>query len=175
MNKTEEKQIDRMVDDGLGAGLVIEGVDRKKIPLAPIINKQVADWSVLSIKLQNYHWYVQGEHFFTLHAKFEELYDEAKVYIDDLAERLLALHGKPVATMKQFLEISTIEEATCCETPEKMVHSLIRDFTSLLHDLKKGIELAERENDETTGDMLLSIHGSLEKHVWMFNAFLRAT
>jgi starvation-inducible DNA-binding protein len=184
MVKTKDKQIDRMMDDGLGAGMVVEQEDRKKLqteaeknksPLAPIINKQVADWSVLYIKLHNYHWYVEGEHFFTLHAKFEELYTQAAVYIDDLAERLLALHGKPVATMKEFLEISTIEEATCCETPEQMVQSLVRDFTTIISDLKDGMQSAEQENDETTGDMLLSIHAHLEKEVWMFNAFLRAT
>ena len=27
--------------------------------------------------LHRYHWYVKGPLFFTLHAKFEELYDEA--------------------------------------------------------------------------------------------------
>lgn len=184
MVKTEEIQIDRMMDDGLGAGLIVEQEDRKKLqteaekkksPLAPIINKQVADWSVLYVKLHNYHWYVEGEHFFTLHTKFKQLYNDADVYIDDLAERLLAIHGKPVATMKEILELSTIEESTCCETPEQMVHSLVRDFTTLLSDLKKGIQMAEKENDEATGDMLLSIHAYLEKQVWMFNAFLKAT
>ncbi|MFE4116572.1 Dps family protein [Priestia sp. YIM B13448] len=103
-----------------------------------IVNKQVANFSVMYIKLHNFHWYVKGEQFFTLHEKFEELYTETATIIDDLAERLLALEGKPVATMKESLELSSIKEA----------------------------------GDETTGDMLLAIHQSLEKHTWMLKSFL---
>jgi starvation-inducible DNA-binding protein len=66
--------------------------------LTDIVNKQIANWSVLYIKLHNYHWYVKGPQFFTLHEKFEQLYNEAALHIDELAERLLALGGAPVAT-----------------------------------------------------------------------------
>ena len=50
-----------------------------------VLNKQVAEWTVLFTKLHNYHWYVKGPNFFSLHEKFEELYNEASVYIDDIA------------------------------------------------------------------------------------------
>ncbi len=45
--------------------------------LTESLNTQVANFSVLYMKLHNYHWYVKGENFFTLHVKFEELYTEA--------------------------------------------------------------------------------------------------
>lgn len=61
--------------------------------LVDLVNKQIANWTVLYTKLHNYHWYVTGPDFFTLHAKFEELYNEAALHIDELAERLLALEG----------------------------------------------------------------------------------
>ena len=57
--------------------------------LIQAINKQVANWTVLYVKLHHYHWFVTGHHFFTLHEKFEELYDEANGHIDVLAERIL--------------------------------------------------------------------------------------
>ncbi len=52
-----------------------------------------------------------GHHFFTLHEKFEELYDEANGHIDVLAERILTIGGRPVSTLKECLEIATIQEA----------------------------------------------------------------
>ena len=70
-----------------------------------VLNKQVANWSVLYVKLHNYHWYVKGPHFFTLHEKFEELYNEAGATVDELAERLLAIKGYPVATMEEYLSL----------------------------------------------------------------------
>ena len=137
-----------------------------------VLNKQVASWTVLYVKLHNYHWYVKGSQFFTLHLKFEELYNEAALHVDELAERLLALGGKPIATMKGCLELSQIAEAAGAESAEQMVASISADFTSLIGDLKKGMDLADSMGDETTADILLAIHSGLEKHVWMLQSFL---
>lgn len=140
--------------------------------LIEIVNKQVANWSVLYIKLHNYHWYVKGSQFFTLHVKFEELYNEAAVHIDELAERLLAISGQPVATMKEILEMSSIQEANGNENAEEMVANISNDFSILTGELKEGMKVAADADDETTGDMLLSIHQGLEKHIWMLQSFL---
>ncbi|MCY7449024.1 DNA starvation/stationary phase protection protein [Bacillus altitudinis] len=140
--------------------------------LLNVVNKQVADWTVLYVKLHNYHWYVKGKDFFTLHEKFEELYTETATYIDDLAERMLALNGQPVATMKECLEISSIQEAEGNESAEQMVKNLFDDFSNIAEELKQGMELAAEVGDETTGDMLLAIHQSIEKHNWMLKAYL---
>ncbi|NEU31415.1 DNA starvation/stationary phase protection protein [bacterium LRH843] len=141
--------------------------------VSTILNKQIANWSVLFIKLHNYHWYVKGPQFFTLHAKFEELYNEASTYIDDLAERLLALQGSPVATMKEFLETSSIKEAESGQDANAMVAELVEDFTTVIAESKEGMEAADSLGDETTADMLLAIHQSLEKHNWMLRSFLK--
>ncbi|XEC95464.1 Dps family protein [Paenibacillus tarimensis] len=139
-----------------------------------VLNKQIASWSVLYIKLHNYHWYVSGPQFFTLHAKFQELYEEAALHIDELAERLLALGGKPVARMSDYLAVSSVQDAKGDEMAEQMVDTIIADYTVLIGQLKDGIALAQEANDETTADMLLAIHTSLEKHVWMLKAFNQA-
>ncbi|GMX67045.1 Dps family protein [Paenibacillus elgii] len=140
--------------------------------LTVLLNNQIANWSVLYVKLHNYHWYVKGPQFFTLHTKFEELYTEAALHVDALAERLLALGGKPVATMSGSLRLASIREAEGEETAEQMVAALVNDFTLIIGELKTGMKYAESVEDETTGDLLLAIHSSLEKHVWMLNAFL---
>lgn len=46
------------------------------LTLEQALNQQVANFSILYVKIHNYHWYVKGEQFFTLHAKFEELYND---------------------------------------------------------------------------------------------------
>ncbi|GGD87369.1 Dps family protein [Paenibacillus nasutitermitis] len=139
--------------------------------LHDILNKQISTWSVLYVKLHNFHWYVKGNQFFTLHVKFQELYEEATLVVDDFAERLLALEGKPVATMTEHLKLSSVKEATGKEEATQMVESLISDFTLVAAELKEGMEEAEKKGDETTGDMLLAVHKSLEKHLWMLKAF----
>lgn len=137
-----------------------------------VLNKQIANWSLLFVKLHNFHWYVKGNQFFTLHVKFEELYNEAALHIDELAERLLAIGGKPVATMKDYLEFSSLKEASGMETATKMVEAVIEDFTILTQELKLGMQICEEASDDTTSDMLLAIQTSLEKHRWMLQSFL---
>ncbi|UXU84494.1 DNA starvation/stationary phase protection protein [Mammaliicoccus sciuri] len=137
------------------------------------LNKQVAEWTVLYTKLHNYHWYVKGPNFFSLHEKFEELYNEASVYIDDLAERILAIEGNPIATLREALEWSVIEEAEKNLTANQMVEQLSKDFTTVIAQLEEGIQLAEKVNDDMTGDMLLAMVTSLEKHNWMLKSFLK--
>lgn len=140
--------------------------------LSDILNKQIANWTVLFVKLHNYHWYVKGESFFTLHVKFEELYNEGALHLDNLAERLLALGGSPVATMKESLELSKVQEAVGNETSNQMVETLYKDFNAIVAELREGMTVAQDNKDEATADMLLAIHQSLEKHVWMFRSFL---
>lgn len=72
-----------------------------KQDVVDVLNEQVANWTVLYTKIHNFHWFVKGPHFFSLHVKFEELYNEASEHIDELAERILAIGGSPVATMKK--------------------------------------------------------------------------
>ncbi|MCE7794740.1 DNA starvation/stationary phase protection protein [Salipaludibacillus sp. CUR1] len=125
------------------------------------------------VKLHNYHWYVKGPHFFALHEKFEELYNEAAGHIDELAERLLTLKGKPVASMREYLEVSTIEEAEGEKSAEEMVKALVEDFDRLSAELQTDIETLEEEaGDEATADMLVEVRQSVEKHNWMLRSFL---
>ncbi|MDR6552984.1 Dps family protein [Paenibacillus qinlingensis] len=137
-----------------------------------VLNKQIANWNLLFVKLHNFHWYVKGNQFFTLHVKFEELYNEAALHVDELAERLLAIGGQPAATMKAYLEISSLKEALGTETATKMVEAIIEDFTILTQELKAGMQICEEASDDTTSDMLLAIQTSLEKHRWMLQSFL---
>lgn len=139
------------------------------------LNKQVATWSVMYTKLHNFHWYVKGPQFFTLHAKFEELYNEATLHMDEIAERLLTLGGQPVATLKEHLELSDVEEATGKETTEEMVDTVAKDFAKIMKSLKKGMDEAAKDGDDMTEDLLNATYQSIEKHQWMLNAFLGDT
>ncbi|TKI57047.1 DNA starvation/stationary phase protection protein [Brevibacillus antibioticus] len=141
--------------------------------LYSVLNKQVANWTVLYTKLHNFHWNVKGPHFFTLHTKFEELYNEAAANLDALAERVLSIGGKPVATLAACLNTASITEAEGNETAEQMVETIARDFSILVDELKLAMETADQADDEATADMLLGIRSSLEKHVWMLKSFLQ--
>ncbi|WP_150265366.1 Dps family protein [Paenibacillus tepidiphilus] len=136
------------------------------------LNRQTANWTLLGVKLHHYHWYVNGPQFFTLHEKFEELYNEAAGFVDELAERLLAIGGKPASTMTQYLALSDLKEAAGGESAKEMVAQLVQDFTLIVEELKAGIEAAEDLGDHPTADLFIGIRSSVEKTTWMLNAYL---
>jgi len=140
-----------------------------------VLNRQIANFSVLYVKLHHYHWYVQGASFFTLHAKFEELYEEAAGYVDELAERLLALGGQPVSRMADFLKLATVKEASGHEDADAMVAEVADDFRKIAAELEEGIRAADQAGDDATADLLTGIRTSLDKHAWMLRAFAGRT
>lgn len=144
----------------------------KQTDVVAVLNNQVANWTVMFTKLHNFHWYVKGPTFFALHVKFEELYNEAALYIDDLAERVLAIGGNPVGTMTEALDIAIVKEAKKDLSANDMVEALSKDFTKIIKQLNEGKEVAEKAGDEMTADLILGMITSLEKHNWMLKSYL---
>ncbi|HDA7442431.1 TPA: DNA starvation/stationary phase protection protein [Staphylococcus aureus] len=136
------------------------------------LNQQVANWTVAYTKLHNFHWYVKGPNFFSLHVKFEELYNEASQYVDELAERILAVGGNPVGTLTECLEQSIVKEAVKGYSAEQMVEELSQDFTNISKQLENAIEIAGNAGDDVSEDMFIGMQTSVDKHNWMFKSYL---
>jgi len=135
------------------------------------MNKLVADLNVFYMKIHHFHWFVKGPNFFTLHEKFEELYNEVTEHSDTIAERLLQLNEKPISTLKECLDLATVKEASKVGTDVEMVKELINDLETIDKELIATMELASGD-DEGTADILLGISESFEKHIWMFKSFI---
>ncbi|MGX7112366.1 Dps family protein [Gemella cuniculi] len=136
------------------------------------LNKLVANLTVLYTKLHSFHWYVKGSSFYTLHEVFENYYNYTTETLDEAAERLLAIGGRPVSTLKGVLELATIKEATEKETTSEMVAGVFHDFELLINDLSKLMEVSEEQGDQGTSDFALGVKIQLEKNVWMLKAYL---
>lgn len=145
-----------------------------KTKSASLLNELVANQGVFYVKLHQYHWYVKGPHFFTLHEKFEELYNDTTENFDAFAERLIALGEKPYSTLKEYLEHSSISEEVYTEeiAAEKMVENLIADFETLKSIALKGIEASSEADDPATEDMLVEYVENIDTTNWMLSAFL---
>jgi len=141
--------------------------------LQVILNRLVANYTIKFMKLHNYHWYVKGIHFYGLHTLFEKFYDEASDHLDAIAERILMLDGKPIATLQEVMNLSTIKEASGNETTDQMLQEVINDFVAIEKDLKEGIKLANQNNDDVTNDLLVGILSKIEKHLWMLKTTIK--
>ncbi len=94
---------------------------------------------------------------------------------DDIAERILALRGKPMATLAEALRLSGITEENGRLNAEDMVVNLLADIEKFEHSFSHGIGMAEQNSDYGTADLLTGILRDLQKYAWMFRSFLGQT
>lgn len=137
------------------------------------LNQQVSNFAVLTEKIHHYHYYVSGPSFFTLHNELREEFKFSFQKVDDFAERLLMIGGKPVTTLREYLDLTTlVENQKEFKDPQHMIEGLISDYRQLVSELKAGIALAENANDPVTEDFFIGIIEYYEERIWQFNAFL---
>ena len=138
------------------------------------LNLYLANLNVLYRKVQNYHWNIVGTGFFAVHEKLEEYYDAINEQIDDVAERILSIGGRPLGTLKDYLEITTIKEAENQEIsiPEA-VADVKKEFEAMLKLAKEVKEAADEENDYGTSALVDEYISTYEKNLWMLNAYLK--
>ncbi|MBW1298372.1 Dps family protein [Aquimarina litoralis] len=136
-----------------------------------LLNVLLADYHMYYQKLRNFHWNVKGRNFFELHLKFEELYEDAKLKIDEIAERILTLRAKPISNYSSFIEKSSIKEASTDLIDNEMVTSILEDHDIILKQLKLVTKEAEKAEDDGTLDITGTYIADLEKTSWMLDAW----
>ena len=137
------------------------------------LNLYLANQLVDYVKKHNLHWNLKGSQFFTLHAKLEELYDEANDILDEVAERILALGGNPVSNMKEALSMATIKELeNGPKSTDQTIKALISDTDYWIKDSKEIAELADKEGDSVTNDMFNGYTKAYQKLAWMLKAYV---
>ncbi|WP_411843335.1 Dps family protein [Salinicoccus sp. HZC-1] len=144
----------------------------KKEEVKDALNQQVANFTVLWTKLHNYHWYVKGDNFFSLHEKFEELYTTAGSYVDEIAERLLAIGGEPIGKQSDAIKTASVKEAEYDIDAHEMVKQIVKDYDKVIKEMDKGKKAAEDAGDDRTADMFIGMITEVEKNNWMLKSFL---
>jgi starvation-inducible DNA-binding protein len=147
--------------------------DEELLTVVVELNILLADYHIYYQKLRSNHWNILGKNFFDLHEKFEELYSDARIKIDEIAERVLTLRYHPMSKFSDYLKVSTIAEVAPLKTDTDMVVETINDHKLLLTQMSKVIEKAESVGDEGTIDLIGAYIRELEKSSWMLNAWTK--
>ena len=145
----------------------------KAAQLADKLNQLLANYQLFYINARGFHWNIAGEKFFELHAKFEELYNDAIVKVDEIAERILTLGHTPFHSFSTYLENATIKEVSNVSDGRKAVEEVLNAFSVLIAAERELMELAGDANDEGTSALMSDYIREQEKSVWMYSAYLR--
>ena len=139
------------------------------------LNVLLADYHLYYQKLRNFHWNIIGKSFFDLHQKFEEMYDDAVLKIDEIAERILTLRYQPVSNYSDYLSKSNLKESKSNLTDHEMVSHLLEDHGDILKQMTKVVKAADDAGDEGTIDLVGAYIRELEKTSWMLDAWRMKT
>lgn len=152
------------------------GLETKKAQeLANELNNLLANFQLYYQNLRGIHWNIKGRNFFDLHAKFEELYDDANVKVDEIAERILTLGGTPLHTFDDYLSLAKVTIGKNISEDVKAVKLIVDSLTALLQIERDLIETSDEADDEGTNSMMSDFITEQEKTVWMMKAWLNET
>lgn len=139
-----------------------------------LLDKTLADLSVLSQKTRNFHWNVAGPRFNDLHKFFEGQYAALEGEIDETAERSRALGGRALGSMKEMLSAARLKEAASGRSPsaDAMLGQLLKDHEAFIRSLRADAGACGAAGDAGTEDFLVGMMEGHEKMAWMLRAFL---
>lgn len=129
---------------------------------------------VLYVKTRKFHWNVTGVSFMEYHKLFENQYNSLEKTIDEIAERISKLGGKPIGSMKEFVKHATLSESESNPKSIDMVSELLKDHEDVSKELRKIISTIEEETDDMgTADFLTSVLQQHETEAWKLRKYTK--
>ena len=151
----------------------IIGLDRQESAnLVDNLNGLLANFQIYYQSLRGLHWNIKGNNFFELHEKYEEFYTDSLVKIDDIAERILTLQGKPLHTFTDYINEASVPVGKEISNDAEGVKLVVSSLSELLTIERVILNLSEEVNDEGTNSMMSDIIAEQEKTIWMLNSWL---
>lgn len=114
------------------------------------------------------HWNLQGPYFLTRHEQLDTVVDDARLWSDEVAERIVAI-GAPADG-----RVTTVAEATPLAgfpagfvADDKVVGLIVDRLDTIIERTNERIR-ALGEIDPVSQDLVIGIQRGLEKHRWMW-------
>ena len=149
------------------------GLDKEKAKhLADKLNELLANYSIFYQNTRGYHWNIKGDKFFELHAKFEELYNDLLLKIDEVAERILTLGHTPIHNYSEYRSQSKINESPKVSDGIEDIEDILASLKTVILYQRDILSIAGDAGDEGTNALMSEYISLQEKTVWMYSSFL---
>lgn len=148
------------------------GLDKKQTKaLAEKLNDLLANYMVFYQNARGMHWNIKGKEFFELHLKFEELYTNLLLKIDEVAERILTLGATPLHTFTDFTSVSEIKSQKNVSKADVAINAILEAFEKIISKQRAILNSAAKANDEGTNALMSDYIREQEKLVWMYSSY----
>ncbi|NOZ45436.1 MAG: DNA starvation/stationary phase protection protein [Chlorobi bacterium] len=144
----------------------------KSQKLAESLNDLLANYQIFYSNVRGFHWNIKGDKFFELHVKFEELYNDLIIKIDEVAERILTLGFTPEHNYSTYIPTSEIKEAQQTSDGILNAKSILDSLKKLIAKQRVLLTMSGEIDDEGTNSLMSDYIREQEKLSWMYSAFL---
>lgn len=149
------------------------GLDKKKVEiLSAELNILLSNFQIYYQNLRGLHWNIRGKRFFDLHVKFEELYNDAQLKIDMIAERILTLGDVPLHTFEDYIKNNRLVVGKGISKDVEAVNLIVESLVQLLKIERVILNQSDDAHDEGTNSMMSDFIKEQEKTIWMMKAWL---
>ncbi|HEY4057217.1 MAG TPA: DNA starvation/stationary phase protection protein Dps [Kofleriaceae bacterium] len=140
--------------------------------ISKALNERLVDGLDLHSHIKVAHWNIRGPQFPTLHPLFETFATQLANHNDSIAERAVTLGAHAVGTARQVAKASSLAEYPSDVSRDlDHVKALADRIDTYLDGVRAARDVAEKQGDTITFDLLGTVLTEFEKNNW----FLRAT
>ena len=133
----------------------------------------LASVNSLSIKVQYFHWNVEGDNFPQYHEFFGNLYEEIYSSVDKIAEYIRTLDTYAPGSLTRYAELTIIQDQLKVPRAELMFAELYEDNAKMIELLNHCFASASQENKQGIANFIAERLDAHEKHQWMIRSVLK--
>jgi starvation-inducible DNA-binding protein len=139
-----------------------------------LLNQQLADTFDLYSQTKQAHWNIKGAQFFQLHELYDKLAEELEDYVDLIAERVTALGGMALGTVRMSSAASRLPEFPIDVVDSlPTVEALATRYAGLAATTRAAIDASAQQGDVDSSDLFTEVSRGLDKALWFLEAHLQ--
>lgn len=134
------------------------------------LQEVLSDLIDLTLQTKQAHWNVVGRGFRALHLQLDDVVAHTRTYADTVAERIVTLGQPAQGSLVQSQMHSKLDPLPTGFIPDQEAVKLFVERLDVVCGRIRQHLGPVGERDPVSGELLVSILGTLEEQMWMFHA-----
>src|SRR5262245_41609063 len=148
--------------------------EKTRRAMVDLLNQRLADLIDLGLQAKQAHWNVKGPSFIALHELFDKVAEENEEYVDDVAERIVALGGTAEGTVGGVGKRTKLPAYPGNITSGRQhVEALSTALATVAKAVRAAIDQTTQLGDADAADLFTGISRGLDKSLWFVEAHLQ--
>lgn len=145
-----------------------------RVEMIALMNQELANTFDLHSQIKQAHWNVKGMNFIALHELFDQVAAVVLAFGDTIAERITALGGEAMGTIRMAAKTSELSEFPMgIKGGEEFVQAVADRVAAYANSARDAIDTAEEAGDTATEDMFTEIARTMDEQLYFIEAHLQ--